>query len=228
LKADVLVVDDEQPVRELIARCLQRAGFTVQQAASGQEALRLARLTAPGLIVLDLGLPDITGLDVCAAVKNDSGIAETPIVILTGDRQQGQSIVCLESGADDYLNKPCDLAELTARVKAVLRRANPPSKMRELMNLDGLTVDPARRVAFVEDRPVENLTPKEFDILCLLLQSRPDVLSREFLARKVWGDEAVAAESRTLDVHIRRLRQKLGEKAAARLVTVPGRGHRFL
>jgi phosphate regulon transcriptional regulator PhoB len=223
--ADVLVVEDEPDIRSLIVHHLEREGFRCRTATSGGEALARVRATAPDLIVLDLMLPGMDGLELCRRVRADPATAALPIIMLTAKADEVDRVVGLEVGADDYLAKPFSTKELVARVRAVLRRARPGEAARPL-GVGAVRLDPSRHLVTVDGRPVE-LTPKEFDLLHALLAAAGRVLSREHLLNRVWGyARADEIESRTVDVHIRRLRAKLGAEER-RIATIKGVGYRF-
>jgi phosphate regulon transcriptional regulator PhoB len=222
---DVLIVEDEPDIRNLIVHHLTRDGFRCRVAASGPEALSRVRAGVPDLVVLDLMLPDMDGLEVCRRLRADPATASIPIIMLTARADEVDRIVGLEMGADDYVAKPFSPKELVARVRAVLRRARPSETARPL-GAGGVSLDVARHVVTVAGRPVE-LTPKEFDLLHALLEAAGRVLSREHLLNRVWGySRADEIESRTVDVHIRRLRAKLGAEER-RIATIKGVGYRL-
>jgi len=224
--ADVLVVEDEPDIRGLIVHHLEREGFRCRTATSGGEALARVRATPPDLIVLDLMLPGMDGLEVCRRVRADPATSALPIIMLTAKADEVDRVVGLEIGADDYLAKPFSTKELVARVRAVLRRARPGDAASRLLSVGGVRLDPSRHLATVDGRAVE-LTPKEFDLLHALLAAAGRVLSREHLLNRVWGyARADEIESRTVDVHIRRLRAKLGAEER-RIATIKGVGYRF-
>jgi phosphate regulon transcriptional regulator PhoB len=223
--ADVLVVEDEPDIRGLIVHHLERDGFRCRTAASGGEALARVRATPPDLVILDLMLPGMDGLEVCRRLRADPATAGLPIIMLTAKADEVDRVVGLEMGADDYLPKPFSTKELVARVRAVLRRARPGETTRPL-SVGGVSLDPGRHAVTVGGKPVE-LTPKEFDLLQALLGAAGRVLTREFLLDRVWGyARADEIESRTVDVHIRRLRAKLGAEER-RIATIKGVGYRF-
>jgi phosphate regulon transcriptional regulator PhoB len=222
--SDVLVVEDEPDIRNLVVHHLTRDGFRCRTAASGPEALARIRTAPPDLVVLDLMLPELNGLEVCRRLRADPATAAVPIIMLTAKTDEVDRIVGLEMGADDYVAKPFSPKELVARVRAVLRRARPGEPVRPL-TVGGVSLDVARHLVTVEGRPVE-LTPKEFDLLHALLDAAGRVLSREHLLNRVWGYvRADEIESRTVDVHIRRLRAKLGAEER-RIATIKGVGYR--
>ena len=225
MPADVLIVEDEPDIRNLIVHHLTRDGFRCRTAGSGAEALARVRAAAPDLVVLDLMLPEMTGLEVCRRLRADPTTAGVPIIMLTAKTDEVDRIVGLEMGADDYVAKPFSPKELVARVRAVLRRAHPAEAARPLA-VGTVRLDTSRHVVTVGGRPVE-LTPKEFDLLHALLDAGGRVLSREHLLNRVWGyARADEIESRTVDVHIRRLRSKLGPEER-RIATIKGVGYRL-
>jgi len=223
--ADVLVVEDEPDIRHLIAHHLGREGFRCREVATGAEALRAVRTSIPDLIVLDLMLPEMGGLEVCRRLRGDAGTAAIPIIMLTAKSDEIDRVVGLELGADDYVAKPFSPKELVARVRAVLRRAR-PDPTRGVYREGPMVLDPGRHTVMVRGAPVA-LTPKEFDLLQVLLEASGRVLSREHLLTRVWGyAHADEIESPTVDVHIRRLRAKLGDDGR-RIATVKSVGYRF-
>lgn len=225
MAVDVLVVEDEPDIRDLLVHHLTREGYRCRTAASGPEALQRVRSVVPDLIVLDLMLPELDGLEVCRRLRRDAATAAVPIVMLTAKADEVDRVVGLEMGADDYMVKPFSPKELVARVRAVLRRARPGESARPLV-AGRLTLDPTRHVVTL-DSTVVALTPKEFDLLHALLESAGRVLSREVLLNRVWGyARADEIESRTVDVHVRRLRAKLGDEGR-RIATVKSVGYRF-
>ena len=222
---EILVVEDEPDIRRLVVLHLEGNGFRCRTAATGPEALRAARSRPPHLVVLDLLLPEMDGLEVCRRLRADPATERIPIVMLTARAEEIDRVVGLELGADDYVTKPFSPKELVARVRAVLRRSQPQEAARVLV-AGRVRLDAGRHVVEVDGHPVE-LTPKEFDLLQALVASAGRVLSREHLLNGVWGyARADEIESRTVDVHVRRLRGKLGGEGR-RIVTVKGVGYRL-
>jgi DNA-binding response OmpR family regulator len=217
----VLVVEDEASIASFVALYLKNAGFTVRTATNGGEALAQVNAQLPDLIVLDLMLPDIDGIEVCKRVRQRSDV---PILMLTARDEDVDKIIGLEVGADDYLTKPFNPRELVARVKAILRRAAPERRELEsaVLRHGDLTIDAGRREAKVGDEEIQ-LAPKEFDLLWELLDHRGLVLTRDQLLERVWG-YTFAGDTRTVDVHVRQLRRKLGD--ASPIVTVWGVGYK--
>jgi len=221
----VLVADDEEDVLNLVSSNLKNAGFTVLKATDGAAALAKARSDAPALIVLDLMLPEMSGLEVCKALKSDPATARIPIIMLTAKAEEIDRIVGFELGADDYITKPFSPRELVLRVKSVLRRAfDEGLKDAALLKIGDITVDRERHEVRVKNKPVE-LTATEFKLLALLIERRGRVQSRDTLLNDVWGYESVI-DTRTVDTHVRRLREKLGA-AADCIETVRGFGYRI-
>ncbi len=221
----VLIVDDEKDLVDLVRYNLEKEGFQCLLASDGLTALRLAREQRPGLLILDLMLPGLDGLEICRQLRRDPMTASLPIIMLTAKAAEVDRVVGLEVGADDYIVKPFSPRELVARVKAVLRRMQASSAL-PTRQAGTLEVDEARHQARVGGTPVP-LTAREFDLLCTLMRVNGRVLSREQLLEAVWGyPDASEVESRTVDVHIQRLREKLTAEAG-RIVTVKGVGYRF-
>jgi phosphate regulon transcriptional regulator PhoB len=223
--ADVLVVEDERDIRDLILLHLTREGFRCRTAATGTEALRAVRSALPDLVVLDLMLPDVGGLEVCRRLRSEAASAVVPIIMLTAKADEVDRVVGLEMGADDYVVKPFSPKELIARVRAVLRRSRRSDTPRAF-TAGQLRLDPDRHLVTLDGEPL-TLTPKEFELLHVLMEAAGRVLSREYLLDRAWGyARADEIESRTVDVHVRRLRAKLGAEGA-RIVTVKTVGYRF-
>jgi DNA-binding response OmpR family regulator len=220
----VLVVDDEPMVREVVARYLEREGFRVDAAGDGREARELIERRPPDLIVLDLMLPEVGGLDILTDLRRRTDL---PVIVLTARGEEPDRVVGLELGADDYLVKPFSPRELVARVRSVLRRSAPrPARSR--LEFDRLVIDPTTREVWVGDRAVE-LTPKEFDLLAFLAASPRQVFSRTQLLSQVWDSSPDWQDPSTVTVHVGRLRQKLeADPHNPRWVaTVWGVGYRF-
>ncbi len=221
----VLVAEDEEDVLLLVAQSLQQAGFAVLKAADGQNALRQARQQAPALVVLDLMLPVMTGLEVCRELKQDPATRHIPIIMLTAKAEEVDRIVGLELGADDYITKPFSPRELVLRTKSVIRRSVPQAEAEDILKHGGIEVDRTRHRVVVNGVPVE-FTATEFNLLALLLERRGRVQSRNTLLNDVWGYEN-SIDTRTVDTHIRRVREKLGD-AADCIETIRGFGYRVV
>jgi DNA-binding response OmpR family regulator len=217
----ILVVEDEPSIASFIAMYLKKAGFAVRVTVNGSDAIEQAAADRPSLIVLDLMLPDLDGIDVCRRIRQRSDI---PILMLSARDEDVDKIIGLEVGADDYLTKPFNPGELVARVKSILRRSHPERRALESSVLEHgrLRIDAGRREVTVAEVDVQ-LAPKEFDLLWELLDHRGLVLTRDQLLERVWG-YTFAGDTRTVDVHVRQLRRKLGD--ACPVVTVWGVGYK--
>ena len=223
--AEILVVDDEADIRTLVVHHLERDGYSCRTAASGTAALHEVQKRCPDLVVLDLMLPGVDGLEVCRRLRRDDATAGVAIIMLTAKAEEVDRIVGLEVGADDYVVKPFSPKELVARIRAVLRRRSGAAAGRPL-TAGRITLDVQRRRVEVAGNAVA-LAPREFSLLQILLESRGRVLSREQLLERAWGyANADDIESRTVDVHVRRLRAKLGDEGA-RIVTVKAVGYQL-
>ena len=221
----VLIVEDERDIRDLVLFHLEREGFQVSSASSGEEALRQVRHASPDIVLLDLMLPAMGGLEVCRKLRQDPATVALPIVMLTAKGDEVDRVLGLELGADDYIVKPFSPKELLARVRAVLRRAK-PAPGAAAITMGALAIDPGTRTVTVQGAPL-TLTHKEFELLSALADAQGRVLSREFLLDRVWGySRAGEIESRTVDVHVRRLRVKLGPEGH-RILTVKSVGYRL-
>jgi two-component system, OmpR family, alkaline phosphatase synthesis response regulator PhoP len=221
----VLVVEDDPDIAELVARYLDKAGFATERAASGRDAWQQIKAKPPDLVVLDLMLPHVDGLEVCRLIRANDATAGIPIIMLTARAEESERIVGLELGADDYLAKPFSPNELVARVRAVLRRAQRGAgRGAKTLAYGTLALDTDRHVVSSDGRDV-TLTAKEFLLLEYLLQHRGRVLSRDVLLTDVWGYRYTGG-TRTVDVHVRRLREKLPVLAEA-IVTVKQFGYKL-
>jgi phosphate regulon transcriptional regulator PhoB len=220
----VLVVDDEESVRELIELYLTKEGFDVVLAKDGKEALRLNGEHHPDLIVLDLMLPGLDGWEVCKQIRSASRV---PIIMLTARAEEVDRVVGLELGADDYVVKPFSPREMVARVKAVLRRGSAGPEEQETLTFPGLRIDRTQHRLEVDGEEV-HLTPTEFRLLWCLASQPGRVFSRAELLDKIWGYDS-ESDARTVDVHIKRLRQKTkaAEKRSFAITTVWGLGYKF-
>ena len=220
----ILIVEDEPDVVDLLTLQLHKAGgFSVLTAQDGADGLKKALAESPALIVLDLMLPRMQGLEVCKVLKTDSLTSHIPIIMLTAKAEEVDRIVGLEFGADDYVTKPFSPREMVLRIKAILRRGQ--GKMTEEKITRGpITIDSARHRVLVGGKPIV-LTAVEFKLLSMLMRRPGRVQARDRLLNEVWGYES-AIDTRTVDTHVRRLREKLG-KAASVIETVRGFGYRL-
>jgi DNA-binding response OmpR family regulator len=223
----VLVVEDEDAIRETLRYNLAREGYTVIEAANGPDALSLARAEHPDLILLDVMLPGLSGLEVLRVLRQESS---KPILMLTAKGSEVDKVVGLQLGADDYLTKPFSFNELLARVTALLRRSEMSGRAQsvpEVEQFDGFKLDRAARTVHVEGTELR-LAPKEFDLLSLLLRNNGRVLSRQAIIAAVWGNRFFG-DPKTVDVHVRWLREKFEPFAHVpfRITTVFGIGYRI-
>ncbi len=221
----ILVADDEPDVLNLVTLNLKGAGFTVLKAEDGNAALQQAREALPSLIILDLMLPEMSGLEVCKVLKKEPQTAQIPVIMLTAKAEEIDRIVGLELGADDYITKPFSPRELILRVKSVLRRVHAAGETKDQLTLGDIQIDRSRYEVLVKGQPIE-FTATEFKLLALLIERRGRVQSRDVLLNDVWGYESVI-DTRTVDTHIRRLREKLGT-AADCIETIRGFGYRII
>ncbi|HEY2615276.1 MAG TPA: response regulator [Chthoniobacterales bacterium] len=220
----ILIIEDEQDVIDLLTLHLRKAGgFNISSAADGASGLRKAREELPAVIILDLMLPRMPGLEVCKVLKTDPTTRHIPIIMLTAKAEEIDRIVGLEFGADDYVTKPFSPRELILRVNAILRRGKGDA-VEEKMSIGLIVLDPARHHVAVGGKAIR-LTSVEFKLLSMLMQRRGRVQARDRLLNEVWGYESLI-DTRTVDTHVRRLRKKLG-KAAEAIETVRGFGYRI-
>jgi len=219
-----LVVEDDPDIVELLVHYLSADGWTVDALADGRRALERARSGGHQLVILDLQLPGMDGLTLCAELRREASTRDLPVVMLTARGDEADRIVGLEMGADDYVVKPFSPKELVARVRALFRRLDRKPTSDEPLTFGALHVDHARHTVRWADRPVR-LTAKEFALLVALLEARGRVLSRQALLEEVWG-YSYAEGTRTVDVHVRRLREKIPELAPS-ILTVKTLGYRL-
>jgi len=224
MAARILVVDDEPDILELVRFSLAQAGFSVETAESGEEALAALHRSPPELAILDLMLPDRSGTEICREIRADRRLSDLPVVMLTAKGEEVDRVVGFELGADDYIAKPFSSRELVLRVKAILRRGQRSGQARRRLEHGPLELDIERHRCLVGGQPVD-LTAKEFGLLTALMSRPGRVLSREQLLEEVWGSE-ISVTLRTIDTHLKRLREKLGE-AAGLIDTIRGVGYRF-
>lgn len=225
MKQKILVVDDEPDAVELIEFNLKAAGYDVVSANDGEEALKKARMTAPDLIVLDLMLPEVDGMEVCKLLRRDQKTSAIPVVMVTARAGEIDRVLGLELGADDYITKPFSPRELVLRIKRLLRAGEKSEPKSDRIEWKELIVDVPRHQVTVRSKAIE-LTATEFKLLTVLAQRKGRVQSREQLLHDVWEYDNLI-DTRTVDTHMRRLREKLGV-AAKYLDTVRGVGYRFV
>jgi len=224
----ILIVDDEKDIVELLQYNLEKENYTVDTAYNGEQCLEKAKINIPDLILLDLMLPEINGLEVCKILKNDALTSSIPIVMLTAKGDETDIVLGLELGADDYIPKPFRLRELLARIKAVLRRSmdinSTSEKKKNIIMFKDLTVDLEKYQVTLRDKPL-HLTSTEFKLLTFLVSHPGKVFTRDQLLNHVWSEDSYIVD-RAVDVHIRRLRQKL-LTASEYIITIRGVGYRF-
>lgn len=219
----ILVIDDEPDVIDMLTLSLSKAGLKVRSATDGVAGLTKARQEQPALIVLDLMMPKMPGIEVCKLLKADPLTRAIPVIMLTAKAEEIDRVLGLEVGADDYVTKPFSPRELSLRITAVLRRGSPVSESQQL-RVGAISIDPDRHHVTIGGKPVR-LTAVEFRLLMMLMRRPGRLQPRERMLREVWGYESVI-ETRTIDTHVRRLRDKLG-KAANLIETVRGFGYRL-
>ncbi|HEX7097819.1 MAG TPA: response regulator transcription factor [Acidimicrobiia bacterium] len=222
--ATVLVIEDDADIRRLVADALAKQGHTVESAEAALPGLKAAVELRPDLVILDLGLPDLDGAELLRMLR---AVSEVPVIAATARGEESDIVATLDAGADDYLVKPFSVAQLEARVRAVLRRTRSSAEP-EVIEFSGLRIEPHSRAVTLDDRPL-SLTPKEFDLLLYLAERPGHVVSRKELLAEVWR-MPYGGGDRTVDVHLSELRKKLGESAASpRFIhTVHGVGVKFV
>ena len=222
----VLIVDDEEHIRELIKFNLKKEGYDIEVAVNGTEALNIIREIKFDLILLDLMLPEIDGLEVCKEIRRNEETSDIPVMMITAKGEEFDKVLGLELGADDYITKPFSIRELMARVKALLRRSN-VKKEENIIKFGDVVVNFKTREVTKGTQNVE-LTLKEFELLKLLIKNKGNILTRELLLDQIWGYEYIG-ETRTVDVHIRHLRKKIesDDKNPQYIQTIRGVGYKF-
>ncbi len=226
MEKTVAIIEDDKDILELIALHVQRAGFKAKKFMNGESFFRYLSTDKPDLLILDLMLPDIDGLEICKNLRNNPNTATIPIIILTAKIDEADKVIGLELGADDYITKPFSPRELVARVKAVLRRSVGEEKKQEIIKIaDEIVIDVNKMEVYVEDKKVD-LTLTEFKILKLLAGKPGWVFSREQILNAICGEEKFVFD-RTVDVHIRNIRNKLG-KAGKLIKSVRGVGYKIV
>jgi two-component system alkaline phosphatase synthesis response regulator PhoP len=223
----ILVIDDDQEILDMLKLLLTLEKYSVITAATGMEGLNMLKEKSPDLVVLDLNLPDVDGQQICRLIRSDMDI---PILILSARDNVSDKVVCLEYGADDYLTKPFDNIELTARIKAIFRRFEPAGQAchEEVVQFFHIRIDRCERAVYSDGQKV-NITPKEFELLTYFYEKRGQVLSRDEIVSDVWGKNTVYSWSRSLDVHVKNLRQKIehNPKNPDIIKTVSGIGYKI-
>ncbi len=225
--ARILVVEDEDALADTVRYNLEREGFAVSVAPDGRRAIERFRSEAPALVILDLMLPEVSGLDVCRMIRAESDV---PIIMVTAKDSEADKVTGLELGADDYVTKPFSVRELVSRVRANLRRVRPHAvpPAEEVLNGGSIKLDVARHEVSIGGAGV-SFPPKEFELLEVFLRRKGRLLTRDFLIEEVWGPDYFG-DTRTLDVHVKRLRRKIEDDPhrPAHLLTVRGLGYKFV
>jgi two-component system, OmpR family, alkaline phosphatase synthesis response regulator PhoP len=219
----IYVVDDEDNIRELIEYNLKKAGYNVKSFADGESFLLILEDKVPDLVCLDIMLPDYDGLDLCKKIRTSKRFKNLPIILLTAKTTEFDTIIGLESGADDYIGKPFSVNELIARIRSLLRRTSSKSIERNDVAIGNLTIDVEKRTVMINGKQVE-LTLKEFELLNLLAKGNGKVFTRNELLEKIWGYDYYG-DTRTVDVHIHSLRKIIGDEY---ILTVRGVGYKFI
>lgn len=224
----ILVVEDDPLTREVVASALAREGFSVKTASNGKQALSSLQRISPDLIILDLGLPDLSGKDLLQVIKQNPQRQDIPLLVLTANRQPNQECQLLLSGADDYMTKPFQPRILLARIQALIRRSGQRDKHSDRLDIQDLSLNARNRTAFFREAPLPALAPKEFEILFLLGSEFPNAVSRKTISGKVWGKALDEIHERSIDVHVHKLRQHLQPHPSIRIETLSGKGYRLI
>ena len=228
--AKILIVDDEEDIADLISYNLEKEGFATIKANDGGSVLKIVKTQKPDLLILDLMLPHMNGLDICRVIRANPEIAYVPVIMLTAKGDEVDKIIGLEIGADDYITKPFSVKELVARVRTVLRRSQEREKLsvKEIFEYDGLTINYGSCAVHVSGRPV-TLSPTELKLLFFLSRNPGRVYSRDQILNNVWGDDTFITD-RAVDVHVRRLRSQVEKdiENPRYILTVRGFGYKFV
>lgn len=227
MSAKILVVEDDAEVMDLIRTALSFKEYASVETMSGGNAVQLALEHKPDLVILDLALPDMDGLEVCKRLKSQESTKAIPVIMLTARDTVTDIVRGLEAGANDYVTKPFEVMELMARVRAQLRLSEEIKGPPKIVERDGLQLDSFQRTVKVDDNLINDLTEKEFGILFHLVWQSPKVLNRQEIFEGVWKT-TYKGDSRTIDVHVQRIRQKLGPKMSQRVLSVKGQGYKFV
>lgn len=218
----ILLVDDEKDILEFISYNLQKEGFEVFTSTNGRDAVKIAQREKPHLIILDVMMPDLDGIETCRVIRELPELKNSLIAFLTARSEDYSQIAGFDAGADDYINKPIKPRVLISRVKALLRRSTPAETSSDVLQVNGFIID-REKYLIVKDNAEIHLPKKEFELIALLASKPGKVFTREDILKSVWGDDVVVGD-RTIDVHIRKLREKVGEKY---IRTIKGVGYKF-
>lgn len=221
-KTKILLVDDETDILEFISYNLNKEGYEVFTSNNGRDAIKIAIKEKPELIILDVMMPDLDGIETCRVIRETAELKNVLIAFLTARNEDYSQIAGFDAGADDYINKPIKPRVLISRVKALLRRSGKSSISEDLFQINGFTIDRERYLILKENEQI-NLPKKEFELIALLASKPGKVFTREDILKSVWGDDVVVGD-RTIDVHIRKLREKLGDNY---IRTIKGVGYKF-
>jgi two-component system alkaline phosphatase synthesis response regulator PhoP len=221
-KTKILLVDDEPDILEFMSYNLNKEGFEVFTSTNGKDAIRIATQEKPSLIILDVMMPDLDGIETCRVIRETPELKEVLVAFLTARNEDYSQIAGFDAGADDYINKPIKPRVMVSRVKALLRRAGKLTGGDEVMEVNGFTID-REKYLIVKDNVQINLPKKEFELIALLASKPGKVFTREDILKSVWGEDVVVGD-RTIDVHIRKLREKLGDNY---IRTIKGVGYKF-
>lgn len=221
-KPKILLVDDEPDILEFISYNLNKEGFEVFTSSNGKDAIKIAIDKKPALIILDVMMPDLDGIETCRVIRETAELKEVLIAFLTARNEDYSQIAGFDAGADDYINKPIKPRVLVSRVKALLRRAGKMTGGEEILDINGFMID-REKYLIIKDNRQFNLPKKEFELIALLASKPGKVFTREDILKSVWGDDVVVGD-RTIDVHIRKLREKLGDNY---IRTIKGVGYKF-
>lgn len=221
-KPKILLVDDEPDILEFISYNLNKEGFEVFTSSNGKDAIKIAIDKKPALIILDVMMPDLDGIETCRVIRETAELKEVLIAFLTARNEDYSQIAGFDAGADDYINKPIKPRVLVSRVKALLRRAGKMTGGEEVLDINGFMID-REKYLIIKDNRQFNLPKKEFELIALLASKPGKVFTREDILKSVWGDDVVVGD-RTIDVHIRKLREKLGDNY---IRTIKGVGYKF-
>lgn len=221
-RTKILLVDDEPDILEFMSYNLNKEGFEVFTSTNGKDAIRIATLEKPSLIILDVMMPDLDGIETCRVIRETPELKEVLVAFLTARNEDYSQIAGFDAGADDYINKPIKPRVMVSRVKALLRRAGKLTGGDEVMEVNGFIID-REKYLIVKDNVQINLPKKEFELIALLASKPGKVFTREDILKSVWGEDVVVGD-RTIDVHIRKLREKLGDNY---IRTIKGVGYKF-
>jgi two-component system alkaline phosphatase synthesis response regulator PhoP len=218
----ILLVDDEQDILDFLSYNLKKEGFQVYSALNGKDAVAIAKKESPHLIILDVMMPEMDGIDTCRELREIEGLKDVLIAFLSARNEDYSQIAGFEVGADDYITKPIKPRVLISRIKALLRRYAPDQQKQAEVDLGGIKIDKEKYVVYKDNVEI-NFPKKEFKLLSLLASKPGKVFTREYILEQVWGDEVVVGD-RTIDVHVRKLREKLGDDY---IKTIKGIGYKF-